>query len=148
MTQLEHQFSRLTPELRQGLDPQRLAALQSLVQHFEALSAAETRTVTAVVRSLGTERTGSTAIGAPSARVTTEVVVSDSTVLTGDIDQIRALDGTLSKEQSALERQVVSDESRSQQDAVRQATDAVTQQSNLATSILDELSTLLSSIYR
>lgn len=43
---------------------------------------------------------------------------------------------------------VVSDDAKSLQSSINQSTDAVTQQANMATSIIQELSTLLSAIYR
>lgn len=52
------------------------------------------------------------------------------------------------QEKLTAERQVISDEAQTQQTAITQSTDAFQQQSNFASSILEQLSTILSSIYR
>jgi hypothetical protein len=68
----------------------------------------------------------------------------DGTTFRSDINNLSAT----YQEKLTAERQVISDEAKSQQTAITQTTDAVTQQSNFASSILEQLSTLLSAIYR
>ncbi len=52
------------------------------------------------------------------------------------------------KERLTANRQVVADDAKAHQSAVNQSNDAVTQQSNIATAILQQLSTILGSIFR
>lgn len=64
-----------------------------------------------------------------------------------DRSELNALN-TSYKENLTAHRQVISDDSKSLQSSINQSTDAVTQQANRASSILEQLSTLLSSIFR
>jgi len=72
------------------------------------------------------------------------VTGQDGTSLRSDLNQLASQD----KDKLTSERQVISDDSKAHQSAINQSTDAVTQQSNFASSILEQLSTLLSSIFR
>lgn len=63
------------------------------------------------------------------------------------INSLNDLNSTL-RQQVTTNQSVVSDDAKSLQSNINQSTDAVTQQANMATSIIQELSTLLGAIFR
>ena len=148
MAKLTRRFALLMPGLRLGLDAHRLASLQSLVHRFEAVSKTEETVIAGLVRASGDGRHGGSADAARPAVRSGLDSESEAGEISGDIAGIKAIDTSLQKEEGAYRNALSEHESRSQQAALQQTTDAVTQQSNLALSILDQLSTLTSAIFR
>jgi hypothetical protein len=73
---------------------------------------------------------------------------SDMSKLKVDVADVRAIDAQVARERLDLRQAVVSDKSKSVQSQINQSNDAVSQQANLASSFLEELSTILSAIIR
>ncbi len=143
LTTLSRELPVIEAALRHGLDPERLRQLQVFVHDFEAICRNE-----AVAISRLEHRTAAGKQSPPAAAVTADTEAEgDVQELQRDQVALTSIEQETQREQASLV-QYIDSEAQSQQSAINQTTDAVTQQSNIASSILQELSDLLSSLFR
>lgn len=148
MSRQSHEFTTLDSQLKKGLDPSRMIALQKLVHRFESLSASLSKEIAQVEETAGIGP-GHRSSASPVALMWSYVLSeSNMSKLKVDVADVRAIDAQVAREHLDLRQAVVSDKSKSVQSQINQSNDAVSQQANLASSFLEELSTILSAIIR
>jgi len=148
MSRQSPEFTTLDSQLKKGLDPSRMIALQKLVHRFESLSASLSKEIAQVEETAGIGL-GHRSSASPVALMWSYVLSeSNMSKLKVDVADVRAIDAQVAREHLDLRQAVVSDKSKSVQSQINQSNDAVSQQANLASSFLEELSTILSAIIR
>jgi hypothetical protein len=143
---LSRELPAIEVGLQHGLDPTRLRELQAFVHDFEATCRSEAAAISRLEHRAATGEESR-----PPAALTADTESEgDVQELQGDRAALNSIEQESHSEQASLTQysSSIKDETKSQQSTVNQTNEAVTQQANLASSLIQELSDLLSSIFR